>query len=178
MSGSDGRSIRDPKDDILELTDIHEDTAVFGELVEDLMRRTSHQHQQGTAPSTTSTTNHSMIRHLKIDGYGGLREPPWRESRNIDLFFHALTLHPLASIRLENLGMYPYDERSGTFPIRLLTKLLQPNGTAPSCLCELELRDVILEGSAEEWRQFSWTLASLNSLQIFLLETCDCAINL
>lgn len=162
-------SVSEISGDTLELTDIHEDTAIFGGLTEDLMRRISQQDNPNTGPAT-------MVRHLKIDGFGALREPPWKESRNIDLFFHALVLTPLESITLENIGMFPYDERSGTFPIRLLTRLLQASGTAPSSLRTLELRDVILEGIADEWEAFAETLGTLKNLQLFVLETCDCAI--
>ena len=54
-------SVSEISGDTLELTDIHEDTAIFGGLTEDLMRRISQQDNPNTGPPT-------MVRHLKIDG--------------------------------------------------------------------------------------------------------------
>ena len=163
--------------DTIELADIHEDTAIFGDLVEDLMRRTSSRNQQGNASFNTNIEPLPMIRHLTMDGFGALREPPWKESRNVDLFFHALVLCPLKSICLENIGCFPYDTRSGTFPIQLVTRLLQTTGTAPSCLQSLELRDIIFEGlMLQDWEAFAEALGTLQHLEIFVLETCDCTI--
>lgn len=172
-------SVSDDSDHTLELTDIHDDTSIFDGLVEDLMRRTSlHQQQShGYSYSKSDIKPASLIRHFKLDSFGAQREPSWKNSGSIDLFFHAIALHPLESIQIENVGMYPYED-SATFPIRLLTRLLQSTtGTAPSNLLTLELRDAILEGSTDEWEAFAETLGGLQKLQVFVLETCDCAIN-
>lgn len=171
-------SLTGDSSDTIELTDIHEDTAIFGDLVEDLMRRTSSQHHQGNSNLNSDDEPLPMIRHLKMDGFGALREPPWKESRNIDLFFHALVLCPLESICLENIGCFPYDSRSGTFPIQLVTRLIQTTGTAPSCLQRLELRDIILEERMlQDWEAFAEFLGTLQHLEEFVLETCDCTIH-
>ena len=130
-------NVPDHSSDTIELLDVHEDTAIYGDLVEDLMRRASSQQQPplNQPLSRNGAPPPTMIRHFKIDGFGALREPPWKESRNIDRFFHALVvLCPLESICLENIGCFPYDERSGTFPVQKITRLLQDTGTAPSCL--------------------------------------------
>lgn len=162
-------STNNDNDDILEVKDLNEDTATFGHLVVDLMQRAS----EATTSNPASSIH--MIRRFKLDGFGAHREPPWASSRNIDLFFHALVFHPLMTIQLENIGMFPYDERSGTFPIRLLTRLLLSNQIKPQ-LTTVELRDIVLEGSTEEWESFCDALQGLPLLKDFVLDTCDCTV--
>ena len=171
-SDSDDSSSTSHNDDhTFEITNLNEDTAFFGELVEDLMQRAS-----SSSRAQPSSLEDRFIRQFKMDGFGSLREPPWGSSRNVDLFFHALALHPLSTIKLENIGMFPYDTRSGTFPIRFLTRLLQSDTICPS-LTRLELRDVVLEGMNDEWFALMEALNALPKLEVFSLETCDCTID-
>ena len=78
---NDDDGIDQDQDHVLEVTELNEDTATFGQLVVELMQR--------RAPAT-ATRPDRMIRHIKMDGFGAHREPPWAGSRNIDLFFHAI----------------------------------------------------------------------------------------
>jgi len=92
------------EDHTLEITNLNEDTAFFGELVDDLMQRASSS-PRAAQSSSSLLMEDRWIHHFQLDGFGSLREPPWALSRNVDLFFHALALHPLSTIKLENLGM-------------------------------------------------------------------------
>ncbi|CAB9529701.1 expressed unknown protein [Seminavis robusta] len=141
----------------ISIGDVNEDTAIFGELVNQM------------APGI-------RVRHFLVDGFGSMREPPWSDSNNISLLFHALQQQPLETISLENIGIFADDERSGPFPIRLLTRLLCSESCRLS-LKNLKLIDCILDGTNEDWEEFALANNNLPELDQFVLDTCDCALD-